>query len=539
MGRQALSHQQAMIFGEKPARLADSIFGSQPLSGSLLRCDLLHSASISGMYERIFDITHSEGSGDYGFKPISRVVRLTYGFGAVAYGIKDNGFAYFLLLFYGTVVGLEPALAGTALLIALIFDAFSDPIVGYWSDNTRSRWGRRHPFMYAAAIPVALCYSLLWQPPDWSDGALFLYLVLLAVLIRTLITFFETPSSALMPELTADYDERTTIQAWRSFFGWAGGAGMAVFMYAFLLVPSETYPVGALNRDGYETYGVISGGVILVAILVSALGTHHRIGSLTAPPPRARAGLKAVFKEVIETLADRSFFALFISSIASAVATGLTAALTFIMLTYFWAFSSEQVFYWTLLVVISALMGLLIAPWASKRWGKKGAALRLGILAFTVQPLPVLCRLLGWMPENGDPLLFPILATVNTIDLGLIIAMQAIFFSMLADLVEHSEVKTGRRNEGVFFSALTFIRKTTQGVGAFVAGLILQMVAFPQGAAPADVPTESVLQLGTLLVPSQWVLWGVMLVALAYYRLDRAQHQSNLIAIQSRDGRSV
>ena len=107
----------------------------------------------------------------------------------MAYGIKDNGFAYFLLLFYGSVVGLEPALAGTALLIALIFDAFSDPIVGYWSDNTHSRWGRRHPFMYAAAIPVALCYSLLWQPPDWDDGALFLYLVILAVLIRTLITF--------------------------------------------------------------------------------------------------------------------------------------------------------------------------------------------------------------------------------------------------------------------------------------------------------------------------------------------------------------
>ena len=239
----------------------------------------------------------------------------------MAYGIKDNGFAYFLLLFYGTVVGLEPALAGTALLIALIFDAFSDPIVGYWSDNTRSRWGRRHPYMYAAGLPVALCYSLLWQPPDWDDGALFLYLVTLAILIRTLITFYETPSSALMPELTADYDERTTVQAWRSFFGWAGGAGMAVFMYAFLLVPSEKYPVGTLNRDGYEAYGVISAGVILVAILVSALGTHHRIGSLMAPPPRPRAGLKAVIEEVIETLADRSFFALFISSIASAVAT--------------------------------------------------------------------------------------------------------------------------------------------------------------------------------------------------------------------------
>ena len=149
-------------------------------------------------------------------------VKLAYGLGSAAYGIKDNGFAYFLLLFYGTVVGLEPALAGTALLIALLVDAVSDPVVGYWSDNTRSRLGRRHPFMYASALPVALCYFLLWQPPELSNQGLFLYLLAFAILIRTLITFFETPSSALMPELTQDYDERTTVQAWRHFFGWAG-----------------------------------------------------------------------------------------------------------------------------------------------------------------------------------------------------------------------------------------------------------------------------------------------------------------------------
>ena len=90
--------------------------------------------------------------------------KLAYGLGSAAYGIKDNGFAYFLLLFYGTVVGLEPALAGTALLIALLVDAVSDPVVGYWSDNTRSRLGRRHPFMYASAIPVALCYFCYGSP---------------------------------------------------------------------------------------------------------------------------------------------------------------------------------------------------------------------------------------------------------------------------------------------------------------------------------------------------------------------------------------
>lgn len=467
-------------------------------------------------------------------EPLGLGVRLAYGFGAIAYGVKDNGFAYFLLLFYTAVVGLEPALAGTALLIALLLDGLGDPIVGYWSDNTRSRWGRRHPFMYAAAVPVAIAYALLWQPPDWSNSALFLYLIVLAVLVRTLITFYETPSSALMPELTADYDERTAIQAWRSLFGWVGGAGMAIFMYAFLLVPTDRYPIGTLNREGYETGGMIAAGVMLLAILVSALGTHHRIDSLVDPAPRSARGIRGVFGEVLETLRDKSFFALFVSSIASSVASGLTAALTFLMLTYFWGFSSLEMFYWLALVVVSAFLGFAIAPWASKRWGKKPAAIRLGIVAFTVQPLPVLFRLLGWMPENGDPALFPILAVINTIDLAFIIAMQAILFSMLADLVEHSEVRTGRRSEGVFYSALTFIRKANQGIGTFIAGLMLSAVSFPQGGAPTEVPAESIMRLGGMLVTSQWLLWAIMLAALGFYRLDKHQHQSNLATLGER-----
>ena len=102
--------------------------------------------------------------------------KLAYGFGSVAYGVKDNGFSYFLLLFYSQVVGLDARLVGLALTIALMFDAIVDLAVGYWSDNFRSKWGRRHVFMYASAIPVAAFYFLIWAPPrDWSETALFWY----------------------------------------------------------------------------------------------------------------------------------------------------------------------------------------------------------------------------------------------------------------------------------------------------------------------------------------------------------------------------
>lgn len=469
--------------------------------------------------------------------PLPLRIKLAYGLGSVAYGIKDNGFAYFLLLFYGTVVGLEPALAGTALLIALLFDAVSDPLVGYWSDNTRSRLGRRHPFMYASALPVAMCYYLLWQPPDWGDQGLFFYLLGFAILIRTLITFFETPSSAFMPELTQDYDERTTVQAWRHFFGWAGGASLAVIMFGVLLVPTDEYAVGTLNREGYETYGQLASVLIFVVILISALGTQSRV-HITDFPARPPKRIGELFGEMLELLLDRSFLALFISGMASAAAAGLTAALTFLMLTYFWEFSSLQIFYWTAMVVVSAALGLLVAPRVARRLGKKRAVITLGIVAFLLQPAAVVLRLFGWLPENGDPRLFPMLLTLQTIDLGLIIAMQAVSASMVADLVEQAEVRTGRRNEGVFFAAMTFIRKTNQGIGAFIAGLLLQIVAFPNGAAPSEVSADTVWNLGALLVPSQYLLWGVMLVAIGFYRIDRSQHEAHLKVLADRDAPS-
>lgn len=454
--------------------------------------------------------------------------RIAYGFGSVAYGVKDNGFGYFLLIFYGTVIGMDPGLVGLAIFIALILDAVSDPVVGYVSDNWQSRWGRRHPFMYAAAVPVSISYFLLWNPPELSEGQMFWYLLTLAVLIRTFITFYETPSSALTPELSRDYDERTKLQAWRLYFGWTGGNLMSVLMFGMLLVATDKYPVGTLNRDGYATYGIISSVLIFFSIMISALGTHSEIKHLQALPPKRQMSLGTIFREIFETLGDRSFFALFLATLFGAIATGLSGALAFLLLAYFWGFSESQIFIWTILVFLSALIGLLVAPKISKAFGKKRAVIVLGVIAYTMAPAPVLLRLLGWMPENGDPILFPIVAAINTIDLSLIIALQAVLYSMIADLVEQSEVKTGRRSEGVFFAAVTFTRKATQGLGAFAAGIVLSVISFPQGAAVDDVSPDTLWQLGAYYAPSLLLLWTLMIVAVFFYRIDRQDHEENL-----------
>lgn len=452
-------------------------------------------------------------------------LKLAHGSGAAAFGIKNNGFDYFLLLFYGTVIGLEPGLVGLAILIALVVDAISDPLVGYWSDNFRSRWGRRHPFMYVAALPVALSYFLLWNPPDWGHAGLFLYLTLLAVLIRTFVTFYETPSSALIPELTSDYEERTSLQAYRLFFGWSGGNIMSIVMFGVLL----TGPLGMRDQQAYVTYGIIGSLLIFAAIMISAIGTHSRIPHLHRPVETGeRYSIRRIFREMVETLSERSFLALFVATVLFAIATGLSAALAFLMLSYFWGFSEFQIFIWTCTVFFSALLGFLVAPWATRRLGKKQATIVLGLFAFTIQPAPVLLRLAGLMPENGDPLLFPLVLSINVIDLALIIAVQAVAYSMIADLVESNQVKTGRRSEGVYYAAMTFTRKTTQGLGVLSAGLILSLIAFPEGADPASVDPEILWNLGAFYAPSLLVLWLTALFFISRYRIDKEGHEANL-----------
>jgi Na+/melibiose symporter-like transporter len=388
--------------------------------------------------------------------------------------------------------------------------------------------------MYAAILPVSFTYFLLWNPPAWGQAGLFCYVLVLAVLIRTFITFFETPSAALGPELTHDYDERTALMSWRQFFGWMGGNLMSVLMFGVLLVATPQYPVGTLNRDGYATYGIIASLLMMVAMLVTALGTHNRIASFAKPPPRRKLTLRQLFGEARETLGDRSFVALFVATIFGAIAGGLGAALVFLMATYFWGFSTVQIFISVTLVFVSAIAAAFIGPPLARRLGKKRAVVLLGIIAFGAAPVPVLLRLMGLMPANGDPLLFPIVTAVGTIDTALIIAYLAISASMVADLVEAAELRTGRRTEGLFYAALTFTRKATGGLGALAAGLLLSFVGFPKGAAASAVPESVLWNLGALYVPMIWLLWGAMIAAISFYRIDRAGHASNVRQLAER-----
>ena len=463
--------------------------------------------------------------------------RIAYGFGAGAYGVKDGGFSYFLLLFYSQVIGVDARLVGLAITIALVIDAVADPIIGYWSDNLRSRWGRRHPFLYASALPTAATYFLIWDPPaGWSQTALFWYLLGLATLIRISISFYEIPSTALGPELARSYDERSALFGWRLFFAWVIGSIMTVanFTLIFPAFVTAAIPNGQFNRDSYQLYGMIASVLIFVAIMISALGTHGHIKHMRAAQAKRALGLKAIFGEIFETIANRDFSALFMAALFGAIATGISASLSFYFSAYFWGFSSEQIGLITMSVFLSSAIGGAMSPVVSRTLGKQRGAVVIGLLAGIVLPLPIILRLFGLLPPNGDPAIFWIVFFVTMIDVGLIICFQALTASMLADLVEQAEVRTGRRNEGIFFAANTFIRKAVQGLGVMAASFVLTLAQFPKGANPSQVPESSLWQLGATYVPAIWLVWALMIFAVSRYRLSRAGHEANLATLAER-----
>jgi GPH family glycoside/pentoside/hexuronide:cation symporter len=453
--------------------------------------------------------------------------KVFYGLGSVAFGVKDNGFQTILLPFYNLVLHLPAQLVGLAIAIAFVFDAFLDPIVGQISDNLHSRWGRRHPLMYASALPVAVSYLLLWNPPHWSNNALFLYLIVCSVVVRTFITFYEIPSSALVPELTPDYDQRTSFVSFRIFFGWFGGLSMQALALFVFLKPTATIKFGQLNEAGYSRYGITAAILMFVAILVSAAGTHRFIPWLRQPPKR-QMSLWQYARETLSTLNNRAFLILMVSIIFLNLATGLVFALNYYIATFFWLLSAQQLGILIGATFLAVFFAFLIGPPVSRRFGKLKGTLLLFAVGFTISIAPLTLGLLGVVLHPGMPDLMPILFVSLVISASLTIAASILVTAMIADVVEDSELKTGRRSEGLFFAGNSFLAKAVTGLGVFASGLLLWAVHFPATAVPGKVDPLIVHHFSVVYLVTVVAIYLIGMAILSYFPITRETHEENL-----------
>ena len=470
--------------------------------------------------------------------------KLSFGVGQFAEGLKNGAFGAFVMFYYNQVLGLPGTVVGLALGIALIFDAVTDPLAGSLSDNWHSRLGRRHPFMYASAIPLGITFYFLFNPPGGLGATgLFIWVLAFSVLARTAMTLYHVPHIALGAEMTENYQERTLLVSFRQFFGTFGGifAVYTGFQYFFAATPE--YPNGSqFNPDAYVSYAIFLGFLMVITIWWSAWGTRKEIPFLPRPSGakqklNALGMLVRMGRELRQALRNRSFRWLFIGVLIVFVMVGVDGALNIYMNNFFWELTTQQMAILALPSGVGVMLGAFLTPVLHRFFDKRPALVWGTAWWAACQIVPVLLALAGWFPEGGSGLLLWTLFVIRFVQGAGVVQALVSFGSMMADVADEHELETGKRQEGIFFGAVAFSGKAASGVGNIIAGIGLDAISWPRGAeirGPGDVPHETVVDLGILYGPVVAGLAVISVWCYTKYHLNRERHQEILRALQER-----
>jgi len=472
-----------------------------------------------------------------GSAKLSWRTKLTYGVGRAAEGIKTRAFEFFLFFYFVQVLGLSGSLAGLAVGVSLIVDAVIDPLIGSYSDNLQSRFGRRHPLMYAALPPLGITFYLLFDPPDGlGPMGLFFWLTGFSILSRAAIALFHVPHLSLGAELSSHYTERSSVVAIRTLFGAAGSVLCLLVGMNYFFAPSGDFTNGQLDPSRYPPFALTMALVMVVVIAFSALGTHRLIPTL----PKAvhndlGTGLIRMLREMRQALANKSFRALFVGLLFFYVVVGTHATLQLHMSTYYWEMSQTQISSYIIWASVGFIAGLMILRRSHERFDKKltfviGSAMLVLLVAIG----PTL-REIGYFPANDHPALFPVL---------LFLVFLAAFFaalagvsggSMMADIADEHELTNGRRQEGIFFGAASFAGKSASAFGHIMAGIAIDLIAFPVRAEPGAIADEKLTELGLFNGPMIAVIMAVGVIYFTRYNLTRQRHAEILQTLRERN----
>ncbi len=461
--------------------------------------------------------------------------RFGYGLGQVSDGVKAAAFNTFLFFYFNQVLGLSGSLAGMAALLALVVDAVTDPMIGQISDNFRSRWGRRHPFMLAGALPFGLALVLLFTPPaGLGELGLFSWMLGWAIVVRMLLTLFYVPHLSLGAELVKDYHERTSLIGMRVFFSVMGSLLVSVIGFVVFFPVTEEYANGMLNPEGYTSFAVFCGVLGSVTMLISIFATRKTIPTLTQAQtdgPKSHPVLALV--TVVSTLKEKNFRILFSTVLLFMIMAGVTQTLLVYTATYVFGFDPKHLG----LLASSTIIGIFAAPWIAKtlsrRFDKKKALSINVLIACVVGFSGQFLFLAGLFDPLSVEEKLTVVFLANGISQGFFIAYVIIIDSMLTDIIDEHELKTGRREEGLYFAARALAQKASYGLGAFVAGVALDIIHFPTGASPETVPSDAILKLSILAGPVSMLAFMMTIVVARSYALNQAKHTEILAKIEA------
>ena len=453
-------------------------------------------------------------------KPLSTTTKLAFGAGELSKEMPGSILVFYILFFLTNVAGLNPALAGGVLMVGRIWDAISDPMIGWLSDRTHSRWGRRYPWMLFGALPLGLCFCLQWWvPPTPEPLALFGYYSLMAVLLFTALTAVAIPHAALAAELTQGYYERTNLASFKSAF--SIGSSILGLVLAQLI-----FAVIADDQKQYLILGGAIGSICIIAVALCVWGTYQRYWRMHAirQPPQPDPSL-SIWRQIQIAFSTRPFVYLVGIYLFSWVGLQVSASILPYFVVNVMGLAENHFTQMAIAVQGTALTMLLF-------WGYLGQ--RIGKRAIYCMGIPVtLAALLGFfLLQPGQIGLMYGLGVM--VGMGLSTAYLAPW-SMLPDVIDLDELNTGQRREGIFCGFLIQVQKLGTAVSIFLVGKALDGAGFVSsvaGQAPTPQPESALWAIRWLMGPVPAVVLALGVVAAAFYPISRDVHQSILLKLR-------
>jgi len=460
-------------------------------------------------------------------RPLTLAEKFAFGAGDLGTAITANILVFFLLIFLTNVAGMNAGLAGSVLMIGKIWDAINDPVIGVLSDRTKNaRWGRRHSWMLWGSIPFGITFFLQWLVPTSNQWLLFAYYVIIGILFNTFYTIVNLPYTAMTPEMTSDYNERTSLNSFRFTFSIGGSIGSLIL--AGLIFQYIKEPV-----TQYLLIGAVAAVISVLPLYWCIFGTRNRIKASEALHSRESAAAPIPYRQQLQLVfSNRPFVYVMGIYLCSWLAVQITASMIAFFVTDWMKLPSAAATQVALAVQGTALVMLFAWSWFSKRYGKK-ATYFFGMVVwmmaqaglFFLQPDQV-----GWM------YVLAILAGVG------VSTAYLVPWSMIPDVVDLDELNTGQRREGIFYGFMVLLQKIGLAFGLFIVGQGLGFAGFistgPGQSAPIQ-PDSALLAIRLAIGPVPTVFLALGIVLAYFYPITQEYHTQILLRLQEHHAKST
>ncbi len=441
---------------------------------------------------------------------LPRSTKIIYGSGDLGFSLTSTIIGAYFLFFLTDVVGIRPAMAGIAILVGRTWDYVNDPLIGHLSDRTRSRWGRRRPFLLFGALPFALAFMLMWyRPPFENQIALAAYYAIAYVIYDAAATFVQMPYFALTPELSNDYDERTSLTSYRMFFSLVGS--LLALTIPLMIVGTFT-PQSAAR---VLLMAIIFGSASALPLWLVFFKTREKQIYAVQQKPQLVSSLKAAFK-------NRPFVFGTVIYLLTWICVDLLQTTLLFFIKYVLNLEAMSEFIMAS-IFVTAILALPLWEFASRKMNKR-LAYAFGIGFWAVVQLLLI--------SVGAAIPLPAIIFLCVMAGIGVSAAHVLPWSIIPDAIEWDEYQTGERHEGMFYSITMLMQKIASSLAIPLVGIMLEITNYQANAT--SQPPSALLGIRLLVGPIPAVLLIIGIIFALKYPLDRIQFTSIVRELQER-----